>query len=48
MVCYNQFYIFVVENFTRQSLNEDSNITDLEEVEDASKLIVKAMDCLAA
>lgn len=46
--CYNQSYISVEETLLRQALNEDSDITGLEEAVEAAKLFVKAIDVIDA
>lgn len=46
--CYNQSYTTVVYTFSRNVQNVDLNITRSEEVVEAAKLFVKAMDGLAA
>lgn len=45
---YSRSYIPVVENFSRQGLNEDPASPGLEEVVEAVKLFVKAMNYIAA
>lgn len=45
---YNQPYISVLGTFSMQFFNEDSDITKLEEVLEATKLFVEAMDGTAA